>query len=234
MYAIDAIGLARLQRKLFLEDSLHLLPHGYSLRLFAVLHVVPAQSLILLDVLFQHEPVRETNRQARDGHGILGRHEFSIDSEAALAVKRLARLEIALGRGHNVAGPGLGLARGLAAAHDGGDGDAELEANEVVGLVLGRVPARTVRLEAVLLEAVHLVLRSRLDDDVDAPPQVVKRPAPVLFHARHHLDRALLLELAAVRLGLEHLGQVPLAAGRKLETLGRRAQVAAVGHGRHF
>lgn len=155
MSPVDAV---RLGLELSLEDALHLFPDGNSLRRLGVLNVVPAEALVLLDSPLEHEAVGKADGQTRDGHRVLRRHELTVDGEATLAVQLLANLEVALGRRDDIASPRLGLTRRLAAAHDAGDGHAQLEADQMVRLVLRCVPTARVGLEAVLLEALLLVL----------------------------------------------------------------------------
>lgn len=63
---------------------------------------------------------------------------------------------------------------------------------------------------------------------------MVKHPPSVRLHARNHLDGAVLLALTALALRLQHFGHIPHATRRELEAVRRRAQIAAVRHGRHL
>lgn len=139
------------------EQSFHLPPNRHGLGLLTEVHVRPAQALVLADVSLQHKAVGQTNRQTLNREGILRRHELAISHEPTLAIELFAGLEIALRSGDDVTGKRFALARGLSSAHDGGDRDAQLETDEMVGLELRGKATGLVGLEAVLGETVSLV-----------------------------------------------------------------------------
>src|SRR5262249_51155820 len=95
--------------------------------------------------------------------------EEAVGAEAALAVQRLARVEVAL-RGRDDAGTEpVGRARRLAAEPGPDDRDRELEPDEVERPPERRM--RPVRRSAVLAERDLGLLVRHLEDDVDAPPE---------------------------------------------------------------
>ncbi len=118
MSAVDAIGLGL---ELLLEHCFHLSSHRHSLRGLGILDIFPAKTLVLLDGSLQHPAMRQANGQTLNGHRVLRGHKLAVDSEATLAIELLADHKVALGGSHDISGPGLGLASGLATAYDGRD-----------------------------------------------------------------------------------------------------------------
>src|SRR6202030_3929903 len=96
-----------------------------------------------------------------------------------------------------------GVARRLTAHADAGDRDAELEPDEVKRLVHRGVPAARIGDEAVFGKAPADIVARRLERRIDAPAQVAEHRAAVALERRDHLDRALVMQRAAIRFGLE-------------------------------
>ena len=162
------------------------------------------------------------------------RHQLAVNAEAALAVQHLAGLQAALGGRHHVADEPLRRAHGLAQQTGAGDGDAQLQADQVIGPVKGRVAAGVVGNQSVFGETALHIVRRRLEGDVHPPAQVPGDRLAVALDAGHHLDRALVVQRAAVIPWTAHLRQFVGAGGRKGEAVRGGRQPSGVGHGRHL
>ena len=104
----------------------------------------------------------------------------------------------------------------------------------MIRLVHGRVPAGVIGDEAVLPKALRGIGVRRLEDDVDAPPQVAEHGTAVPFQRGHNLHLPLVMQQTAGIGRPQHMRQIVGAARRKLQAMRRRRQAGGVGDGSHF
>ena len=126
------------------------------------------------------------------------RHQPAVDGVAPFPVEPRAGLQMRLGAGHRIGAEAGGRAGGLAAQRDGRHRDAELQPDQVIGLVHRGVAPRGIGTEPVFAEAGGDIVGAGLEHGVDAPAQVLVERAAVPRLARDHLDLALVVQGAAV------------------------------------
>src|SRR5688500_4921565 len=178
--------------------------------------------------------MREPDRQPAARERVPRRHEPAPHGVAALAVEHFTLLEVALRDRHHVAAEPRRRAGRLAARPGARHRDAELQADQVPGLVHCRVVACVVGREPVLGEAALHVLAVRGEGDVDAPAQVARDRTAVAGKAGHNLYLAAVVEAAAVAARLEHAREIVCAARREGETVRSRREPGRVGDRRHL
>ena len=124
-------------------------------------------------------------------------------------------------------------AGGFAAQADAGHADAQLQAQQVMGLVHGGVVAAGVGDQSVFEAAAHVVAVGR-QRHVHAPAQVTEHGAAVALQRGHHFHLSAMMQDAAVLARPQHARQVVHAAGREVQAGRRGLQARRVGHGGHL
>src|ERR1043166_2601519 len=203
---------------------------------FAVdgLDIVPAYRAAQRDRAPQLHAVREPYRQARARERITRRHELPVYGIAALAVERFAGEQLPFRGGYGIAAKGRGDSGWLAAQADRSDADAELQADQVIRFVHGRVFARIVGDQAVFLEAVPHVVAVGTKRDVYAPAQVAEYRPAVALHARNHFHLTFVIELPAAGARAHHAREIVDSARRKRQSLRCRRKSRSIGDRRHL
>src|SRR5439155_1927841 len=126
------------------------------------------------------------------------RNELSEHGVTAFPVQHFTRTQAALRRRHDIAAPAARHARRFATQANGRDADAELESDQVIGLVHRRVLAGVVGEQAVLLEAALDIGIASREGHVDAPAQVAEHRTAVALQAGDDLDLSPSMQAAAI------------------------------------
>jgi len=122
-------------------------------------HIRPVHQFTRSDGLGELPPVRQSERQGTGLERVGGWHQPADHRVAALPIQNLAGLEVALGGGDGVGTEARWAAGWLVTDPDRGDGDADLQANQVPALVQARIPPGGIGAHAVLGEAATDILR---------------------------------------------------------------------------
>src|SRR5262249_19865877 len=156
------------------------------------------------------------------------------DAKPAFAVEHLAFLERAFGRRGDVgAEAGRGAGR-LLAQRDARDRHAELEPDHVNRTVERGVAPALVRQHRVFLETAPRVVAVALEHHIRAEREMMRYVAAVAVDRRGHFGDAGLLERAAGRLRLAHVGKLEAARRGKTQSLALREEPGGVTNRGHL
>ena len=148
-----------------------------------------------------------------------GWHEFPPNCVATFSIQHLANLQVSLRNRHHITSKSSGLSRWLTTQGRTSHRNSQLQPNQVIRFIHGRVATTGICLQAIFCKATLCIIRRRSKHSIHSPAQVSEDWSTVSLKAGNHLNHSFVFQDAPSTLGSQDVRQVINSTGWKTKTI---------------